>query len=124
MNINIWVTYIVGGAILLLLATLAVLLIINADQRATIAGDDAAKSMLTAQNRDWAQKAAATDAALARIRTADAANAAAIKKAQKAAAAAEQKLTAEAGAIADFSFGGSECDEVMAVKQAYMEHLQ
>jgi hypothetical protein len=122
MTINAWVAYIMGGAFLILLAALAVLLIINADLRASLAKSDAAQSVLQSQNKDWAEKMAARNAALAKIKAADAANAKRIKKAEAAATASEKKLTDEATALAALKFTGSDCDQATALAKIYLEH--
>lgn len=122
MTINAWVAYVIGGLYLLLLGVLAVLLVINADQRAALAKAEAARSVLQTQNKDWAEKTAAADAALAKIKAADAANAKAIAKAEAAATAGEKKLADKAAAIAALKFSGSDCMQVMALAKSYLEH--
>ena len=42
MNINSWIAWLAGGFTLLLLSALAILLVINANQRAELASDEAA----------------------------------------------------------------------------------
>jgi hypothetical protein len=121
MNLNNWPAYAIGGAYLLLLGALATLLVINADLRAAKAADDAARALLVAQNKEWARKTAVTNAALAKIHAADAANAKAIAKAQEDAARAGKKLKQQAATIANFSFTGSDCEQMQSIHNAYLE---
>jgi len=124
MNFNGWIAAIAGGAYLLLLGALGVLLVINADLRASLASADAARALLQSQNQQWAAKAAATDAALAKIKALDAANAKAIAKAEAAATAAAKKLQAQAASIASLAFTGSDCAQVLALRAAYLKQFQ
>lgn len=123
MTINVWAAYIVSGAFVLLLGALAVVLVINADLRASIAAGDAARSLLQSQNSAWAQRTAATNKAFARIKAADEANAKAIASAEIAATAAEKKLKEKAAAIAGFKLTGKDCDGVLALREFYFGHL-
>lgn len=122
MTINAWVAYVIGGFYLLLLGVLAIVLVINADQRASLAKADAVRSILQTENKNWAEKTAAADAALAKITAADTANAKAIAKAEVAAAASEKKLAAEAAAIAALKFTGNDCAQIAALAKNYLEH--
>jgi hypothetical protein len=122
MTVNAWAAYVIGGIFLLLLGVLAVLLVINANQRAALAKSDAVRSVLQTQNKDWAEKTAASDAALAKIKAADAANAERIAKAEAAATASEKKLLQKAAAIAALKFSGSDCAQVTALAKNYLEH--
>ena len=124
MTINVWLAYIVGGLYLLLLGALAVLLVINADQRAALAAANSAAVVLQAQNKQWAAKTAATDAALAKNRAAEAANAKAIAKAQAAARQAGQMLKDQAAHIAALRLTGNDCAQIKTLRDQWMQRQQ
>ncbi len=121
MTINSWIASIGGGSLLLLLGALAIVLVINADLRASIAADDAAKALLLSENKQWAEKVAANNAALAKIKNAAAVKTVTIEKAQRTTAALAKKLQEQAAAIASFKFAGDDCAQILALHHAYME---
>lgn len=120
MNINSWIIWGASGVVLLLLGALAVLLIINADQRAALAADDAARVLLQTQNKAWAEKMALSNAGVAALKTADAANAKTIARAEAVSSVQEKKLANEAALIAALKFPGSDCDQVIALDKFYL----